>query len=165
MSKPQIHAQSSVKKFGGKVEDYLPIHNRMDSSKGAIADNRHRALTHNSWFLSTILEFLRFPNSCEPDAEGRTATIINSDGKHVSVRDIGEQHILEDFKMKFIPAASDYLSEMEFKAWMQNAMGGNCPPSCKKLKLGQSKKSKELPNIEEYENKEEVKIENHFQVD
>lgn len=63
MSKPYIHAQSSVRKFGGKIEDYEPIHAFMDCSKGAIADNRHRALTHNSWFLSNILERVKFANS------------------------------------------------------------------------------------------------------
>jgi hypothetical protein len=115
MSKPYIHAQSSAKRFGGKAEDYLPIHNLMDSSKGAVADNRHRALTHNSWFLSVILEKIF------------GITITNSDGRVVSVRDIGEQHVLEDFGCKFIPTAQDYLAEMEFKDWMQNGHG--TPPS------------------------------------
>lgn len=53
MAKPYIHAISSAKRFGGKPEDYIEIHNLMDSSKGAIPDNRHRALTHNSWFFLT----------------------------------------------------------------------------------------------------------------
>ncbi len=30
MSKPYIHALSSAKKFGGKPEDYLEIHQLMD---------------------------------------------------------------------------------------------------------------------------------------
>lgn len=53
--KPHIHAVSSAKHYGGSPDDYLDIHQFMDSSKGAIADNRHRALTHNSWFLSVVL--------------------------------------------------------------------------------------------------------------
>lgn len=52
MSKPHIHAQSSVRKYGGKEEDYLAIHQHMDSTKGCIADNRHKVLTHNSWYIS-----------------------------------------------------------------------------------------------------------------
>ena len=119
MSKPFIHAQSSVRKFGGTIEDYLPIHNLLDSSKGAIADNRHRALTHTSWFLSTILERIF------------GVTIKNSDGKDVSVRDVGEQHILEDFGGKFIPTAQDYLQEIEWHPWMDNGRG--TPPSSAKL--------------------------------
>lgn len=130
MSKPYIHALSSAKKFGGVPEDYLPIHNLMDSSKGSFADVRHRALTHNSWFLF-ILERIKFPNSCEPDAEGKMVNIVNSDGIRVSVRDIGEQHILEDYKGKFIPTPQDFLQEMELKLWMNN--GSSIPASMNKV--------------------------------
>ena len=56
MAKPHIHAVSSAKRYGGSPDDYLDIHQFMDSSKGAIADNRHRALTPHSWFLSVVLE-------------------------------------------------------------------------------------------------------------
>lgn len=115
MSKPYIHAVSSAKRFGGKPEDYLEIHNLMDSSKGAICDNRHRALTHNSWFLSVILERIF------------GVVITNSNGRKVSVRDIGEQHVSEDFRGRFIPSAQDYLQEMEMKEWMNNGRG--VPPS------------------------------------
>jgi hypothetical protein len=52
MSKPWIHAKSSARKFGGKPEDYIDVHNLMDSSKGTINDNRHRCLAHNSGFIS-----------------------------------------------------------------------------------------------------------------
>ena len=120
MSKPIFHAMSSAKRFGGKPEDYIEIHNLMDSSKGAIADNRHRALTHTSWFLSVILEKI-FGVSFQ-----------NSDGKTVAVREIGEQHILEDFRGKFIPTAQDFLEEMEIKDWMNNAVSGT-PSSHKKI--------------------------------
>jgi len=37
------HALSSVKRFGGKPEDYLPIHEFFDESKSHFADFRHRA--------------------------------------------------------------------------------------------------------------------------
>jgi hypothetical protein len=114
MSKPWIHSKNSARKFGGKPEDYLAIHNFMDSSKGAIGDNRHRALTHNSWFVSADGPLERIFG----------VVIKNSDNKEVSVRDIGEQHILEDFGMKFIPTAQDYLQEMEFKSWMNNGKTG-----------------------------------------
>jgi len=33
MSHPLLHAKSSVKKFGGKVEDYIDIHNWFDATK------------------------------------------------------------------------------------------------------------------------------------
>jgi hypothetical protein len=116
--KPYVHALSSAKQFGGKPEDYLEIHNFLDSSKSVIADNRHRALTHNAWFLSVVLERIFGVN------------ITNSDGKLVSVRSIGEQHVGEDYG-GFIPAAQDFLQEMEFKPWMMNGRG--LPPSCARL--------------------------------
>ncbi|MBK8723539.1 MAG: hypothetical protein IPL95_15140 [Saprospiraceae bacterium] len=105
MAKPFIHAKSSVKKFGGNINDYLEIHNLLDSSKSVIADNRHRSLTHNSWFVSTIIERIF------------GTTIFNSEGKEVSTREIAEQHILEDFG-GFIPSGQDFLQELEYKEWM-----------------------------------------------
>lgn len=128
MSKPYIHALSSARKFGGVPEDYLEIHNLMDSSKGAIADNRHRVLTHTSWFLSTILERVF------------GTTITNSAGRVVSVRDVGEQHILEDFGGRYIPTAQDYIEYMDFADWMQNGKGS--PPSSVKLDKHRANKVK-----------------------
>lgn len=122
MAKPFIHARSSARRFGGVPDDYLEIHRFLDSSKGGIADNRHRALTHTSWFLSVVLERVF------------GETIRNSDGKDVSVRDIGERHILEDYGMKFIPTAQDFLQEIEWKPWMDNGRG--VPPSSAKLYSG-----------------------------
>ena len=132
MSKPWIHAESSAKRFGGKPEDYIEIHNLMDSSKGTIADSRHRALTHNTWFLSSILERVF------------GVTITNSEGRRISVRDIGEQHILEDYRLRFIPSAQDFLQEIEVKEWMVSGKGQ--PPSSAKLYKRQIifKKTKEL---------------------
>ena len=111
MAKPWIHAVSSAKRYGGIPEDYLKIHNFMDSSKAVIGDPRHRALTHNTWFVGTVLELVF------------GTTFKNSDGKDISTRDIGEQHCLEDFGGRFIPSAQDYLQEMEMQDWMQNGHG------------------------------------------
>lgn len=119
MSKPFIHAKSSARRFGGKPEDYLSIHDLLDSSKAAIADNRHRALTHNSWFLSVVIEKI-FGH-----------VMVNSDGREVSTREVAEQHVLEDYKGRFIPSAQDFLQEIEFKSWMQNGEG--VPPSFQKF--------------------------------
>lgn len=120
MSKPWIHALSSARRYGGKPEDYIEIHNLMDSSKGTVADSRHRALTHTTWFLSTILEKVF------------GVTITNSEGRQISVRDIGEQHVLEDFGGRFIPTVQDYFAGMEFKEWMLSGKG-DVPASFEKL--------------------------------
>ena len=137
MAKPWIHAESSARKFGGKPEDYIEIHNLMDSSKATIADSRHRALTHTSWFIGFILEKIF------------GVTLTNSDGRIISVREIGEQHVLEDFGNRFIPSAQDYLGEMEMKEWM--VMGKGAPPSFAKIEK-QTKKSTRTLTWKEVEN-------------
>ena len=120
MANPLVHSKSSVRLWGGKVEDYLPLHNKMDISKKYFSDNRHRALTHNMFFIFEVM----IPLFGE--------YIDNSDGKAVSVKDICEYHILEDYGKKFIPNVSDFLQEMEIKSWMANGLGEK-PSSQKKV--------------------------------
>lgn len=115
MSKPYIHAQSSAKQFGGQPEDYMPIHELLDSSKSVTSLATHRALTHSSWFISVILPKIFGETFCR-----------KSDGKVVSTRDIGEQHVAEDFR-GVVPSASDFLDSMELQPWMMNK--GGSPPS------------------------------------
>lgn len=121
MANPLIHSKSSVRLWGGVEEDYLPIHNKMDCSKAYFLDNRHRTLTHNMFFIFEVM----IPLFGE--------YITNSSGKRVSVKDICEYHILEDYGKKFIPNVSDFLNEMDVKSWMANGMG-DVPDSQKKIK-------------------------------
>jgi len=97
------HAQSSARKFGGRAEDYLPIHNWFDESKAFLADFRHRALRHHAEgiFLAEKLFGV---------------AIANSDGKQVPVRYVGEQHIKEDLGR--IPTAQDCLLQIKPQRWM-----------------------------------------------
>lgn len=88
------------------MEDYLPIHDMMDSSKSWLGDHRHRLYFHHSAGIFLIASFF------DP-------TIVNSDNKTVSVREILENHVLED--LGFIPSPSDYLKDMKSKSWF----GGN----------------------------------------
>ena len=115
--KPIVHARIDARELGGEPEDYLAIHEFMDSSKSVFADNRHRALTHNAWFIGHVI----------PKVFGETFTRV-SDGKVMSSRDIAERHTLQDFK-GFIPTAQDYLQEMEYTPWMNNG-NGKRPKSC-----------------------------------
>ncbi len=133
MAKPYVHAQSSAEKFGGKPEDYIAIHDFMDSSKAAMPDNRHRALTHHTWFITVVLDRVFGP------------AIKNSDGKMIPTRDIGEQHVAEDYGDKFIPSAQDYLQFMEAKPWMSNA--GGYPPSADNIEQPFGAKEKNLPPV------------------
>lgn len=102
--KPLIHARNSVKRYGGTETDYIAIHNWMDSTKAASANFYHRAILHNSFgpFIAEQIFGL---------------SITNSDGKTLSVRDIVEDHIMEDCAGK-IPSLDDWLSDLPAKAWM-----------------------------------------------
>ncbi len=100
---PYYHAVSSARKFGGVPDDYLDIHEWFDESKAHYADFRHRALRHHS---AGVYECqTRFGT-----------TIVNSSGRHVPVRLIGEQHVLED--SGWIPSVADWLKHIEPQAWM-----------------------------------------------
>lgn len=101
---PHHHAMTSVKVWGGKVEDYVAIHDWFDATKEVFGDARHRALRHHS---QGIFE-------CER-VFGRTIT--NSDGRVVPVRYIGEQHIKEDCGGR-IPTVADWFRNIKMEPWM-----------------------------------------------
>jgi hypothetical protein len=110
MANPLIHSKSSVKRWGGKVEDYLAIHELIDSPKATMNNNTSRMLTHNIWFCYHII----------PKIFGYN--IINSAGKSVDTVDIAMLHVAEDFRMKFIPTVQDYLKHMQVQEWMCNGV-------------------------------------------
>ena len=96
MANALIHAQFSVKRCGGRVEDYLPIHEFLDHTKILCSDNRHRIL-HTLWGIHEVVIPIW------------GAVIENSAGKKVDVKDICEiDHILVDFQNRFIPTLSDF---------------------------------------------------------
>lgn len=94
--KPWRHARNSVKKHGGLVEDYLPIHDFIDSSKIAVPDMRHRAMLHSAWGVYLVERVFG-------------TNITNTDGRTVSTRDLAEEHVIED--LGFIPTL---LERVEF---------------------------------------------------
>jgi hypothetical protein len=53
--------------------------------------------------------------------------IVNSDGEMVSVRDVAEQHIIED--MGRIPTVSEYLEHLPMLEWLggQKRLGKGIP--------------------------------------
>lgn len=95
--KPYIHAELSVRKYGGKVQDYIPIHDFFDQTKAHHADMRHRMILHNAWGI-----FM-----CEKQFG---TFIINSDGNPVQVRDLGEDHVLQDLGR--IPSLSECIQQV-----------------------------------------------------
>ena len=106
MAHPYHHSLSSVKQWGGAVEDYQRIHDWFDESKKITADFRHRALRHHAegiFMAETIF--------------GHTITL--SSGRVIPVRWIGEQHVRED--LGFIPSFADWAREVRPKPWMGRA--------------------------------------------
>lgn len=103
MSHPYHHSISSAKKYGGKWEDYIKIHNWFDETKTHYPDMRHRALRHHAEGIFWCEQIFG-------------VVITNSDGKNVPVRFIGEQHVKED--IGFIPTIKDYLDNMNTVGWM-----------------------------------------------
>jgi hypothetical protein len=103
MAHPFYHAQASVRKHGGRPEDYLPLHDWFDESKSHFADPRHRALRHHSEGIFMAERFFGI-------------TISNSDGKQIPVRVLGEQHVKEDLGR--IPTVADWLRCLRLESWM-----------------------------------------------
>ncbi|NDD52712.1 hypothetical protein EBZ39_02330 [bacterium] len=103
MAHPYHHAQSSVKKWGGEIDDYLKIHSWFDESKAHMADFRHRALRHHSEGIFMAEKIFG-------------TTIVNSAGRVVPVRFIGEQHVEEDLGR--IPTIADWFQKIPIENWM-----------------------------------------------
>jgi len=110
MANPEIHAKSSVKRWGGKIADYIEIHRLIDSPKAAMNNNTARTLTHNTWFAYEII----------PKIFGYNIT--NSDGKSIDTVDIAMLHIAEDFRNRFVPTPQDYLKHLQLQPWMNNGV-------------------------------------------
>jgi hypothetical protein len=114
MAHPWHHAVSSARKYGGSPEDYLEIHSWFDGSKSQMADFRHRALRHHAFGIFEAEKLFG-------------VTIVNSAGKVVPVRFIGEQHVREDCGGT-IPSVQDWLRGIPSKPWMNvGKLSGDAP--------------------------------------
>lgn len=98
-----VHAKASARKYGGTAEDYIDIHEWLDSSKLSHGDVRHRALYHHTLGVQLAQQIF-----------GRER--INSDGKPYIVKDIAELHIVQD--LGWIPSPTDWLKNMNIVAFM-----------------------------------------------
>lgn len=101
--KPHLHARSSARRYGGRPEDYLALHEYMDKSKSAHASVAHRAVFHSAFGIFIV-----------GDVFG--PVLVNSTGVTVSTRDLAEQHVLED--LHFIPSLDDWLRHLPLQPWM-----------------------------------------------
>lgn len=103
---PWVHAKNSAKKWGGSPENYLPIHEFLDSTKLHETNWSHRMILHNTFGVG-LCEQLFGP------------IIINDEGKEVEVRYIAIQHIQEDFGGK-VPTIRECLEGLPPKKWSIN---------------------------------------------
>lgn len=122
--KPWEHAKHSVKKWGGTPEEYLPIHDFIDSSKAHFPDMRHRALLHSSFGIFITEKVFGTNITLKPYVSWRNGQKVTTFEKTVSVRDIAEVHILQD--MGTIPTVQDYLQGMPMYDWLGGAKKKRC---------------------------------------
>ena len=101
MAHPILHSKSSAKKFGGIWEDYIHLHEWMDSTKSWYGHSLHRMFRHHSEGIFEMEQ--RFGSEFK-----------NSDGKTVYTRYIGEQHVREDCN-GYIPSAKEWVMVLENK--------------------------------------------------
>jgi hypothetical protein len=107
MAHPLLHSKSSAKKFGGIPEDYIHLHNWLDETKAWYGHSLHRMWRHHS---EGIFEMERLFGQ----------SFINSDGKVVYTRYVGEQHVKEDC-YNYIPTAREWILAIDAKEkpmWM-----------------------------------------------
>ena len=109
MAQSYIHAQNSARHFkAGTPEDYLPIHEKIDSFKQSYGDVRHRAFFHNTqgpWLMQEIF--------------GRYIEVedwVTKKMRKILVREIAENHIVED--LGCLPSPGDWMDCMNCHVWM-----------------------------------------------
>lgn len=94
---PWHHSETTVKKFGGKEEDYIRVHDWFDETKAFTGNWTHRAMRHHAAGIQWAIE--KFGD-----------TITNSNGDKVPTKLIAEHHVLED--CGFIPTISDWTQNL-----------------------------------------------------
>jgi hypothetical protein len=99
MAHPLEHAKSSVKKWGGVIADYEQYHQWLDETKAWVGHSIHRAFRHHS---EGIFEMERVFGK----------SFVNSAGKTVYVRYVGELHVREDCN-GYIPTAAEWIKAIQ----------------------------------------------------
>lgn len=101
--KPHLHSKNSANKYGGRPDDYQSVHDQIDCSKSAHASVKHRVVFHSAFGIYLVERIFGI-------------LLVNSDGAKVSVRDVAEDHVLED--LGTIPSLDDWLDHMTLETWM-----------------------------------------------
>ncbi len=112
MANSWIHAAASARHFGGKPEDYHPIHLFIDQYKSQQGDVRHRAFLHHS--NGPFMVEQQFGPSIMVEAIDKRTGLPEI--REILTRDIAENHIVED--LGWIPSPADWMACMDCKVWM-----------------------------------------------
>lgn len=96
---PYHHAASSALRFGGELEDYLPLHRWFDDSKQGFADSRHRAIKHHREGIAWAVRVF-----------GETVAGIPT-------QELGEQHVMED--LGEVPSVAKWWGAITLRPWME----------------------------------------------
>ncbi len=102
---PWKHAESSAKKWAGKPDDYVALHEWFDQTKMLTGDWTHRALRHHAFGVQEAIGVFGH-------------TITNSLGQQIPTKALAEQHVMED--CGFIPTVQDWLGPLAAhpEGWM-----------------------------------------------
>jgi len=105
MAHPYEHAKSSARKWGGEPEEYLVYHEWFDATKSWIGHSKHRMFRHHSEGIFELEKIFG-------------VSFVNSIGKTVYIRYVGEQHVKEDCN-NYIPSAKEWVDNINTpKDWM-----------------------------------------------
>ena len=101
--KPLQHALISQKTHGGTWQDYIEIHNFLDSSKAACANFKHRLLLHHAEGIELGVQIFgeKFTNS-----EGKSIEIRRLLTEHL-IEDVGKVMTVEDWARDLLPHRQD----------------------------------------------------------
>lgn len=94
------HAEVSARNFGGRSEDYLEIHQLMNSPLKY--GSAGRAIFHNAFGIYVVEDIFG-------------VSVLNSSGRMIATREVAEQHVLRTYQK--IPTLSDWLGDID-KPWM-----------------------------------------------
>ena len=107
MAHPTEHAKSSARKWGRDYTEYTHIHDWFDATKAWVGHSDHRMFRHHS---EGIFEAEKIFG----------VSFVNTAGRTVYTRYVGEQHVKEDC-YNYIPSAREWVQALESKEkpmWM-----------------------------------------------
>lgn len=100
MHDPLARARTSVKVFGGTIEDTLELHQWLD--KRCLEDEGYGFWRHHAWGLF--------------EAEAHFGVTVRVGGRPLGVRTVLERHLRDEFRR--LPSAQDWLSHLKIESWM-----------------------------------------------